>query len=155
MVIILLNFHLGICILVCQGTLGNQHPTFLIILVDIFYHIVSFTELNTSLDLVGTGGKFLQCAKPLESLEMEKLQHGKTLILVDVKKAFLSFLSRSEEEIQTLLFGMRDGAVGKVMVSCTYSVMYSEPQIFSEKCDFIQVVTNLEILFNHLLDFHI
>ena len=52
-------------------------------------------------------------------------------------------------------FGMRDGAVGKVMVSCTYSVMYSEPQIFSEKCDFIQVVTNLEILFNHLLDFHI
>lgn len=61
----------------------------------------------------------MQCAKPLEPIELEKLQHNKTFILVDVKKAFFSFLSRSQEEIQTLLYEMRDGAVGKVGLKCS------------------------------------
>lgn len=76
--------------------------------------LIYWLELNTSLDLVGTGGRFLQCAKPLEIIDMEKLQQNKTFKLIDVKKAFLSFLSKSDEEIQTLMFDMRDGTVGKV-----------------------------------------
>lgn len=76
------------------------------------FHI---SELNSSLDLVGPIGKFLQCAKPLETIEVKNLQQSKTFILVDVKKAFLSFLTKSEEEVQTLLFDMKDGSVGKVI----------------------------------------
>ncbi|XP_052063093.1 LOW QUALITY PROTEIN: fatty acid synthase-like [Mytilus californianus] len=108
---------------------------------------IKFTsgELNTCIDFIGTGGKFLQCAKPLEPLELEKLQHNKTFILVDVKKAFFSFLSRSQEEIQTLLYEMRDGAVGKLKEEGypeTKGMLYS----LDERSHFLNPISITQIL---------
>ncbi|XP_071176050.1 fatty acid synthase-like [Mytilus edulis] len=108
---------------------------------------IKFTsgELNTCIDFIGSGGKFLQCAKPLEPLELEKLQHNKTFILVDVKKAFFSFLSRSQEEIQTLLYEMRDGAVGKLKEAGypeTKGMLYS----LDERSHFLNPISITQIL---------